>query len=92
MGMSAGSFNTREFFHGVSPRVFRQIRWIGLVLLFALPALCMAWAVLVAGTAGGAALGWCLAVLSQAPGLVADRWLFFAQARHPQNLYYQVVS
>jgi DMSO reductase anchor subunit len=92
MGMSAGSFNTREFFHGVSPRVFRQIRWIGLGLLFALPALCMAWAVLVAGTADSAALGWCLAVLSQAPGLVADRWLFFAQARHPQNLYYQVVS
>jgi DMSO reductase anchor subunit len=92
MGMSAGSFNTREFFHGVSPRVFRQIRWIGLGLLFVLPALCMAWALLVAGTPRGAAVGWCLAVLSQAPGLVADRWLFFAQARHPQNLYYQVVS
>ena len=28
----------------------------------------------------------------QAPGLLADRWYFFAQAKHPQNLYYQVVS
>ena len=28
----------------------------------------------------------------QAPGLLADRWFFFAQAKHPQNLYYQVVS
>ena len=28
----------------------------------------------------------------QAPGLIANRWLFFAQAKHPQNLYYQVVS
>ena len=28
----------------------------------------------------------------QAPGRVANRWFFFAQARHPQNLYYQVVS
>jgi len=31
-------------------------------------------------------------VLVQAPGLLADRWFFFAQAKHPQNLYYQVVS
>jgi DMSO reductase anchor subunit len=31
-------------------------------------------------------------LLVQAPGLIADRWLFFAQAKHPQNLYYQVVS
>jgi DMSO reductase anchor subunit len=22
-------------------------------------------------------------------GLLAERWLFFAEARHPQNLYYQ---
>jgi DMSO reductase anchor subunit len=33
-----------------------------------------------------------VALLVQAPGLIADRWLFFAQAKHPQNLYYQVVS
>jgi hypothetical protein len=32
------------------------------------------------------------ALVIQAPGLIADRWLFFAQAKHPQNLYYQVVS
>ena len=32
------------------------------------------------------------ALIVQAPGLIADRWLFFAQAKHPQNLYYQVVS
>ena len=25
-------------------------------------------------------------------GLLSERWLFFAQARHPQNLYYQTVS
>ena len=93
MGMSAGSFNTREFFHGVSPRVFRQIRWAGPLLLFGLPALCMAWTLLAAPAAsGGSTAAWWLAVLLQAPGLLADRWLFFAQARHPQNLYYQVVS
>ena len=25
-------------------------------------------------------------------GLLAERWFFFAQARHPQNLFYQAVS
>jgi sulfite dehydrogenase (quinone) subunit SoeC len=25
-------------------------------------------------------------------GLLAERWFFFAQANHPQNLYYQSVS
>jgi len=25
-------------------------------------------------------------------GLLSERWLFFAQARHPQNIYYQTVS
>ncbi|MEA1888820.1 MAG: DMSO reductase, partial [Pseudomonadota bacterium] len=24
-------------------------------------------------------------------GLLAERWFFFAQANHPQNLYYQLV-
>jgi DMSO reductase anchor subunit len=37
-------------------------------------------------------LPWVLAMLVQAPGLIAERWFFFAQAKHPQNLYYQVVS
>ena len=46
MGMSAGSFNTREFFHG---RTLARLK-------------------------------------------VAERWFFFAQAKHPQNLYYQTVS
>jgi DMSO reductase anchor subunit len=25
-------------------------------------------------------------------GLLAERWFFFAQAKHPQNLYYQSIS
>ena len=33
-----------------------------------------------------------LATLSALLGTAVERWLFFAQARHPQNLYYQVVS
>ncbi|HEX2542709.1 MAG TPA: DmsC/YnfH family molybdoenzyme membrane anchor subunit [Caldimonas sp.] len=87
MGMTGGSFNTREFFHPASPAAARRVRLGGVVLAFALPALLAAW-----GLVAGGVLPWLLAVLVQAPGLVADRWTFFAQARHPQNLYYQVVS
>jgi DMSO reductase anchor subunit len=42
--------------------------------------------------AGGGASLWLIAVPVQFAGLLAERWFFFAQARHPQNLYYQVVS
>ncbi len=37
------------------------------------------------------ALAWVFAVLLQVPSLIAERWFFFAQAKYPQNLYYQVV-
>lgn len=88
MGMSAGSFNTREFFHRASARALRTIKRTAVAFAFVVPVLVIAlvWT--------GALPAWAcaLAVLAQAPGLLADRWLFLAQAKHPQNLYYQVVS
>ena len=88
MGMSAGSFNTREFFHRASLAALRRIKGAAIVLAFALPA-----ALLAAVAVGALPAGVCVAALIvQVPGLIADRWLFFAQAKHPQNLYYQVVS
>jgi len=87
MGMSAGSFNTREFFHGRTPAALKQVKLAFLLLCFAVPATLALW-----GVMGGGALPWLLGVLCQAPGLLAERWFFFAQAKHPQNLYYQVVS
>ena len=33
-----------------------------------------------------------MAFLLQYLGLLAERWFFFAQANHPQNLYYQTIS
>jgi len=88
MGMSAGSVNTREFFHRASASALCRIKGIAIVLAFALPGL------LIAGVVLGALpdLACVAALIVQAPGLIADRWLFFAQAKHPQNLYYQVVS
>jgi DMSO reductase anchor subunit len=31
------------------------------------------------------------AFMLQYVGLLAERWFFFAQANHPQNLYYQTI-
>ena len=87
MGMSAGSFNTREFFHGASAAAVRHVRLALHGLGFGLPAL-----LLLAVLLGAPLNLLLLALMVQALGLLAERWLFFAQARHPQNLYYQTVS
>ena len=79
-GAMGGSFNTREFFHGRPREVVRAARWALLALVFPVPAL-----LLFAGQAGAA-------FVLQFAGLLAERWYFFAEARHPQNLYYQVIS
>jgi sulfite dehydrogenase (quinone) subunit SoeC len=87
MGMSAGSFNTREFFHGASDIAVKNVKWIFVWLGFVLPVtLC------IIGVLTQTTLPWLLAAAIQVPGLIAERWFFFAQAKHPQNLYYQVVS
>ena len=85
--MSAGAFNTREFFHGATASALRLVKLGFLVFGFALPAALALW-----GVNTHASMPWELAPLAQAPGLLAERWFFFAQARHPQNLYYQTVS
>lgn len=86
-GLMGGSFNTREFFHGASLRFVRAIKWIFLVCAFPVPAMLVA-----AGLELGSAALLLLAFAVQYLGLLAERWYFFAQARHPQNLYYQVIS
>lgn len=87
MGMTGGSFNTREFFHGASARVVRNTRVLFQVFAFALPLLVLAW-----GLGAERPGAWLLAFPLQFAGLLGERWFFFAQAQHPQNIYYQVVS
>ena len=87
MGFTAGSFNTREFFHGASPQKLLAVKWGFLLLVFVLPVLLVAAGALFRSTA--------LMVLAfpvQYAGLLAERWYFFAQANHPQNIYYQAIS
>jgi len=57
------------------------------VLAFFTPTLLLA--VDLAQQAPGALAG---AFVLQYLGLLGERWFFFAQARHPQNLYYQTIA
>jgi sulfite dehydrogenase (quinone) subunit SoeC len=86
-GFMGGAFNTREFFHGRSLQWLRGVKWAFLLLAFPLPLLCL-WLGVAAGSIGALALAFVLQYL----GLLAERWFFLAQARHPQNLYYQTIS
>ncbi len=86
-GFTGGSFNTREFFHHADPARLVLIRNGFLVLVFPLPVLLIGLAYITQS----ATLPM-LAVVVQSVGLVAERWYFFAEARHPQNLYYQSVA
>lgn len=87
MGFMGGSFNLREFFHGRSAEMLRSVKWTFLVLVFPVPLLLLTLGV---STASLALLF--LAFVAQYIGLLAERWFFFAQANHPQNLYYQTIS
>ncbi|MEY3969852.1 MAG: hypothetical protein RL617_865, partial [Pseudomonadota bacterium] len=87
MGMSAGAFNTREFFHGKTLLFVRNAKSLAIGLGFVLPVL-----LLVIAQALDSRWLMAIAFPAQYLGLLCERWVFFAQARHPQNLYYQTVS
>jgi DMSO reductase anchor subunit len=84
-GFMGGSFNTREFFHGRPDRVVRAARWTFLILALPAPAWLLGWG-------GGSLHAFLAAFALQFAGLLAERWTFFAEARHPQNLYYQSMA
>lgn len=79
-GFTGGAWNLREFFHRATAARVRHVKWGFLGGAFVLPLLLLA---------AGAPL---LAFVVQYAGLLAERWFFFAQARHPQNLYYQATG
>ncbi|MEO5365181.1 MAG: dimethyl sulfoxide reductase anchor subunit [Magnetococcus sp. WYHC-3] len=87
MGFMGGSFNTREFSHGCSPARMEQIQTFFLVTTFLVPVIAMS---LLPMEFGHLMFLGVFAV--QFLGLLAERWFFFAQADHPQNLYYRQVG
>jgi len=86
-GFTGGSFNTKEFSHGQTPQTMRAIKWSFLVLTFPVP-----FALTIAGIATGSSSLLVAALIVQFAGLIAERWYFFADANHPQNLYYGSAS
>ena len=85
-GAMGGSFNTRAFIHNYAASIVRLARRCFLVLAFIVPVLLLqisnetTW-VLCAS-----------AFLLQYLGLLLERWYFFIEAEHPQNIYYQMIS
>lgn len=86
-GAMGGSFNTREFFHGKSASFFSTVKIIFLLLAFVAPIF-----LLTVNLTYPSMLLPGIAFILQYNGLLAERWFFFAQANHPQNLYYQNIS
>lgn len=86
-GAMGGSFNTREFFHHKKASFLKSIKWIFMLLVFPIPLILLG----VALANPQATYLFVLAFVIQYVGLIAERWFFFAQAKHPQNLYYQTI-
>ena len=83
-GFMGGSFNTREFFHGKSAGFVSMMRVLFITLVFVVPVV-----ILVTAANAGSFRLLIIAFVVQYIGLLAERWHFFADAQHPQNLYYQ---
>jgi sulfite dehydrogenase (quinone) subunit SoeC len=83
-GFLGTSFNTTEFFHKGGPEVLKGMVVLYLLFGFGLPALLLG-----AGWASDETPFLWMAFVSQYLGLLAERWVFFAQGTHVQNLYYQ---
>jgi DMSO reductase anchor subunit len=89
-GSMGGSFNTREYFHGAKPGFVKSMKVIFLLLTFFIPLILLGLSLGMGGS--NAFLIPVLAVVIQYLGLLAERWYFFADSNHPQNLYYQQIS
>jgi len=85
-GAMGGSFNTRAFIHDYGVSMVRLARRGFLILGFILPLLLLQ-------LSDDTTLVICsLAFVLQYLGLLAERWYFFIEAEHPQNLYYRMIS
>lgn len=86
-GFIGGSFNTREFFHHKSALFVNSTRRVFLWLVFVVPVVLIVTAYFLASEVLPM-----VAFVIQYVGLIAERWYFFAEAKHPQNLYYQQIA
>ncbi|MDX5333815.1 MAG: dimethyl sulfoxide reductase anchor subunit [Gammaproteobacteria bacterium] len=83
-GHTAGTFLTEEFGYEPDHSVVTALKTLVFALGFGLPILLLA--LVLAGQAGVGIAVW--ATVSAFLGIIAERWLFFAEARHVVNLYH----
>ena len=85
-GAMGGSFNTRAFIHSYGATVVRFARRYFILTGFLLPSALLAFS-------GDSSVALCgIAFIAQMSGLMIERWYFFIEADHPQNIYYQMIS
>jgi DMSO reductase anchor subunit len=84
VGHTAGTFLTDEFGYQVARHRLIALRWIVAIFAFGLPAI-MVWLSL---STLSVTTAYMVALLSAFAGVVTERWLFFAEARHVVNLYH----
>ncbi|MEN9434367.1 MAG: hypothetical protein RLZZ422_1956 [Pseudomonadota bacterium] len=83
-GHSAGTFLTQEFSHQTPSTLLMQLRVVVFALGFAIPATLLAFMMMGLPSGLVALVG----VIAMFAGIAAERWLFFAEARHVINLYH----
>ncbi|MEN8180248.1 MAG: sulfite dehydrogenase subunit SoeC [Pseudomonadota bacterium] len=86
-GFMGGSFNTREFFHGKSEGFLRGLRIGFLMMVFVAPVVLILFSYAMESARLPIA-----AFAIQYLGLLLERYHFFTEAKHPQNLYYQSIA
>lgn len=87
MGFMGGSMNTRDFAHRKSHFFLRSIKIIFMIMVFVIPLCILSISLFQVSTL---LLG--IAMVSMYLGLIAERWYFFAEGNHPQNIYYQSIA
>jgi DMSO reductase anchor subunit len=85
-GAMGGSFNTRAFIHTYGAAIVRLARRGFLITGFVLPLILLK----LANEESALVCG--VAFMLQFLGLLVERWYFFIEAEHPQNVYYQMIS
>src|SRR5690606_11117299 len=78
----------KEMGYAVARKHARRLRIIAQTLAFALPLLLLAAGLALASIGPLAAALSLAALLAQLAGMLVERWLFFAEAKHTVSLYY----
>lgn len=81
LGHTHGNFLTQEFFFVLARAQARRVRLVALVLGFVIPAVALT-------SSGLSVRALTFAAVCCLLGLLAERWLFFAEAKHVVRLYH----